>query len=159
MTSQQHVLYYHPYSICSIMSRYALAIRGEPATPEEAITVKEQEIDIYASEQLTEEYLCIVNAKGQVPVLAPPAPASPISDSRKIATYLSSKYPQLGPGAHRDEIEGLLDDLHTLNFTSLSMQPGPGTARYNVLKEYIHDKLQSDISDRYRKALEYKLTV
>jgi hypothetical protein len=61
-----YVLYHHPYSICSIMVRYALALRGEPKAASDEMVVEERVVEIFKGEQLTEHFLCEVNPKGQV---------------------------------------------------------------------------------------------
>lgn len=61
----QYQLYYNPFSICSLMVLYTLALRGKPKTPELAVDPEEHFVDIYTGEQMTEEYL-EKNWKGQV---------------------------------------------------------------------------------------------
>ena len=59
-------LYFHPYSICSLMVLYTLALRGEAKDPESEMTVETQEVDIFHEKQLDEHFLCEINAEGQV---------------------------------------------------------------------------------------------
>ncbi len=67
MSKMSYTLYYHPYSICSIMVRYTLALRGPPKAGSPDVTVREEVVDINDSlDQLTENYLCNINPKGQV---------------------------------------------------------------------------------------------
>jgi hypothetical protein len=61
-----YVLYHNTYSICSLMVRYTLAVRGTPHSPAAAITVDEQMVDIFHEAQLDEDFLLNVNPKGQV---------------------------------------------------------------------------------------------
>lgn len=61
-----HILYYNKFSICSLMVRYCLAVRGQPQDLERQILVKEVEVDIVNQEQLTEDFLCNVNPAGEV---------------------------------------------------------------------------------------------
>jgi hypothetical protein len=61
-----YVLYHNPYSICSIMVRYTLAVRGAPQNPPAMMAVEEQEVDIYNGAQLDQHFLLEVNAQGQV---------------------------------------------------------------------------------------------
>ena len=61
-----YTLYHFPSSICSIMVRYTLAVRGPPRDEESAMAVAEKIINITRDEQLTEEFLCDINPKGQV---------------------------------------------------------------------------------------------
>lgn len=64
MTS--YTLYHHPYSICSIMVRYTLALRGPSKDPSSKIDVTEKVVDIFNSAQLEEDFLVNINPKGQV---------------------------------------------------------------------------------------------
>jgi hypothetical protein len=48
------------------MVRYTLALRGPPKDASSAIEVHEQEVDVYHEEQLSEQFLCEINPKGQV---------------------------------------------------------------------------------------------
>ena len=61
-----HTLYHNIYSICSIMVRYSIAVRGEPKDQEHEIRIHEEQIDFQNKEQLTEHYLCDINAAGEV---------------------------------------------------------------------------------------------
>lgn len=61
-----YILYHNRLSICSIMVRYTLAIRGIAKDTASEMVVEEREIDIFHEEQLEESYLCDVNPKGQV---------------------------------------------------------------------------------------------
>jgi hypothetical protein len=59
-------LYFNYYSICSLMVLYTLALRGEPKDPESEMIVDTYEVDIFHEAQLEEQFLCEINAKGQV---------------------------------------------------------------------------------------------
>ena len=49
------------------MVRYTLALRGPPKAGSPDVTVSEEVVDISGSlDQLTEDYLCNINPKGQV---------------------------------------------------------------------------------------------
>ena len=61
-----HTLYHFYYSICSIMVRYTLAIRGKPKDTEHEIRIDEKEVNLWKGEQLTEHYMCDINAAGEV---------------------------------------------------------------------------------------------
>ena len=66
-----HVLYHAVYSICSIMVRYSFALaRDDPKDSAHEIIIREEDVDIMNGGQLTEHYLCDINAYGEVPVLA-----------------------------------------------------------------------------------------
>jgi hypothetical protein len=81
-----------------------------------------------------------------------------MADSLKITFYMGSKYPDLIPDAHAANIRQFLIDLHGLNYFSLSFPGRPGVAQHiqNTVLQRLEEK---SISDRYRKALEFKLKV
>jgi hypothetical protein len=59
--------YSYNYSLCSLMTRYMFAVRGDPQAGAAHLKIKDVEIDIHhAFDQLTEHFLCDVNASGQV---------------------------------------------------------------------------------------------
>jgi len=64
--SMAFTLYHYPFSICSIMVRYTLALRGEAKDKESGIDVTERVVDITQGDQLSEDFLCNINGKGQV---------------------------------------------------------------------------------------------
>lgn len=59
-------LYISPYSICSIMVEYTIALRGEPIDDKSEMSVIRHEVDIFHAEQLTEAFLTEINPEGQV---------------------------------------------------------------------------------------------
>lgn len=65
-TGTRYILYHNTYSICSIMMRYLMRIRGEPVDEASRMLVEEKLIDIFNEEQLAEDYLLKVNRNGQV---------------------------------------------------------------------------------------------
>ena len=76
-------------------------------------------------------------------------------DSLEITHHLAKFYPALIPESHKQQITGLLSELHSLNYFSLSF---PG--RENVaqgLKAAVQKRLAIEISDRYREALKFKM--
>jgi len=159
MASLTYTLYHHPFSVCSLMVRYTLAIAGPTNQYTTSMDVVEKEIDIYNSGQLDEHFLTRVNPKGQVPVLAGSSLASPIADSLAITSYLADRHHALIPGAHDKQIRSLLSQLHALNYFSLSFgSTKPQMAR--IFIEAIDERLaRRNISAEYRAALEYKRTV
>jgi hypothetical protein len=48
------------------MVRYTFALRGRPRDDSSEINVQEQHVDIFHEEQLSEDFLCNINAMGQV---------------------------------------------------------------------------------------------
>ena len=67
MSSQVNAtLYYNHYSICALMTRLTYRYRGEQADPKRVIVVEERDVNIFIGEQLSEHFLCDLNAKGEV---------------------------------------------------------------------------------------------
>ena len=76
-------------------------------------------------------------------------------DSLAITYYLASAYPSLVPQEHEAQIRQLLQDLHAINYFSLSFGGGPGMAQ--IFKDGVQRRLDVvGISERYRAALEVK---
>ncbi|KAH8658333.1 hypothetical protein BX600DRAFT_468996 [Xylariales sp. PMI_506] len=151
-----YILYHFTYSICSIMARYTYALRGQPSTPDGEIRLEEKVVNVMTGEQLTEQFLCEVNAYGEVPVLAPVNSGKPIPDSLAITKFIAQTYPTLIPPSHTDEITGLLRDLHAINFFSLTFTGKPQGVSKS--KDILQKKLEDgSISDRYRKAIAVKI--
>ena len=152
-----HTLYHNLYSVCSLMVRYSFALRGSPKSPsqENEIRINEQSIAL-TGEQLTEHYLCDINANGEVPVLAPPEPAKPFPESVDITYYFAESYPSLLPAEWEGEIKRLIGQLHSLNFFSLTY-----TGRHQFprgLVQALEGKLgEEGVSERYRRAIETKI--
>jgi hypothetical protein len=71
MASITRTLYHNKFSVCSIMVRYTIALRGPPQDASSPILAREQDVDIFYEEQLSEHFLCEINAKGQVYLLFP----------------------------------------------------------------------------------------
>jgi hypothetical protein len=60
-------LYSYNYSLCSLMTRYMLAVRGPPGPGFPTLKITDTEIDIHhAFDQLDEWYLRDVSSQGQV---------------------------------------------------------------------------------------------
>ncbi|KAM0166591.1 hypothetical protein ACHAQE_001397 [Botrytis cinerea] len=137
------------------MVRYTLAVRGPPKAFE--LKFEEQVVDIFNEEQLSEHFLCEVNSMGQVPVLTSPALSKPIADSLEITHWLAKLYPLLIPESYSSQINSFLERLHALNFFSLSFPGRPQVA--NGFKAAAEKRLAGDITERYRKALLYKIEV
>jgi len=154
-----YILYHNYYSICSIMMRYLMRIRGDPANSAVKMNVMEKNIDIFNEEQFSEEYLLKVNPNGQVPVLGSPVAFSfPLAQTTAISAYVSDRYPSLLPGAHAETIKKSLIKMHELNFFTLSFLKSPKLA--SGFADVVLKRLDKDgISEEYRKALEYKLMI
>ncbi|KAH8812214.1 hypothetical protein F5884DRAFT_784746 [Xylogone sp. PMI_703] len=157
--SAPFVLYHHPYSICSLMVRLTLAMRGRPKDLDSEMTVEERVVDIFNSLQLEEDFLCNINPKGQVPVLVHQSDGpKALPDSLEITLYIAKLYPELIPDGERSHIIDLLRELHSVNYFSLSFQKKPAYGQ-GLLSAVLERLQRPGISPRYQKALEYKLTV
>jgi hypothetical protein len=62
-----YTLYYNPFSICSLMTLLTVRWKSQPQSPQLAIDLVEEEVDIYTGEQNTESFLN-KNWKGQVSI-------------------------------------------------------------------------------------------
>ncbi len=79
-------------------------------------------------------------------------------ESFDITYFIADRYPSLLPTENKDQIRELLNELHDVNYFSLSFGSKPAAAK--AQKIAVEQKLaQPGISEKYRKALEYKLTV
>ncbi|OQV10802.1 Glutathione S-transferase, domain-containing protein [Cladophialophora immunda] len=152
-----YTLYHNHGSICSRMVRYTFALRGPPKDDSCDIALEEKSIDIFNEEQLSEHFLCEINPHGQVPVLASPVLEKTIPDSLQITHHIARLYPSLIPDSHADQIRSLLSDLHSLNYFSLSFSGREHVA--HGFKTAVQQRLDGDISGRYRAALTFKLGV
>ena len=93
----------------------------------------------------------------KVPVLSNPTAFSfPLSQTAAISAYIAERYPSLLPGEHALEIKKLTDEMHELNFFSLSFRGSPELAK-GFADAALRRLDDGSISEEYRKALEYKL--
>lgn len=83
----------------------------------------------------------------------------PIADSVDITHYLAALYPSLIPPTHAYLVTQLLQELHNLNFFSLSFANKPPLAQGYKAGVLRLKGEAGELSERYRKALEYKLVV
>ncbi|OAL32032.1 hypothetical protein AYO22_00902 [Fonsecaea multimorphosa] len=186
---KSYVLYYNPFSICSLMVLHTIETRGSAKDSASEMAIVPEVIDIFHEGQLSEHYLCDINPEGQVgyanftpplpdipalrqflaqllmfildqvPVLYSPALLKkPIADSLEITEYMAERYPSLIPKEHEQLIRRLLVDLHALNFFSLSF-PGRPTVAAGMKAAVVRRLQMPGISERYREALKFKLTV
>lgn len=81
----------------------------------------------------------------------------PIADSVDITHFLAERYPSLIPVSHNEQITKLLNDLHALNYFSLSFSGREYVAE--GLKQSVIKRLAGEVSPRYRDALTFKLGV
>ncbi|KAH8812213.1 hypothetical protein F5884DRAFT_855513 [Xylogone sp. PMI_703] len=148
-------LHYNQFSICSTQTRLTLAMQKLSKTPEQAIPVKQTHVDIYKAEQLSENYLINVNPKGQVPAMTSLHFTNPLTDSYDITEFIGDKCTGLCPPPHRETILRLLKELHAIQFLALSFKPHENRAE-GITKEIQARLALKDISEQYRKALEWK---
>ncbi len=75
-----------------------------------------------------------------------------------ITQLICIHYPSLLPDSHGDEILRLLKDLHAISYTALTFSKKPSVIYGNL--DAINDLLaRDDLSEHYREALTYKLSV
>lgn len=91
----------------------------------------------------------------KVPVLAAVDGKTVVPDSLEITKFLSITYPNLIPTSNREEILDMLKRLHAINFFSLTYAGKPQSQER--LKAVLQQRLDSDISPRYREAIEKKI--
>jgi hypothetical protein len=85
---------------------------------------------------------------------------TPIQDSLEITLSIAKRYPDLIPESHHEQITTLLNELHGLNYFSLSFAEFGGPRVAAGLAAAVEKLLQDpDISERYRSALEFKRNV
>lgn len=127
--------------------------------PTDSLQIDEHIIDIQHGGQLTEDYLCGVNRLGTVPVLTGSTLPKSLTDSLDITIFLAERYlPILVPTHLSDQIRPLLDELHDINYFSLTYtnKEDRVAEMQGALRGACSDP---NISDRHRKALEDKLEV
>lgn len=153
---EKYTLYHDPGSLCSIMARYTYALRGEPVHANTEMQINEKVCELRTKEQLSEHFLCDINANGEVPVLVPEeGNLEPIPDSVAITYTIASRYPNLLPKEQEPEIRRLLNALHDISFFSLSFAGKPEMQQSNL--SLLESRLREDISERYREAIQRKI--
>ncbi|KAI1143260.1 hypothetical protein F5Y05DRAFT_368032 [Hypoxylon sp. FL0543] len=156
--SAPFTLYAATYSICSLMVLMTYEMRGTPreGRPEMKLARKFIDISIHAREQLSEFFLLKVNPKGTVPVLVNERLLEkPIAESVDISYYIADWYPTLLPPQHEQVIKELIFELHEISYKLLTF--GTKTKYPHLNRDWLLEQAKrTDISDEYRKALEYK---
>ena len=93
----------------------------------------------------------------KVPVLVSTTTKS-LPETLAITKYIAQFYPSMIPACFEERINALLEDLHDINFFTLTFSERPDVARN--FKASVQKLLAKDnISDRYREALKFKLEV
>lgn len=94
----------------------------------------------------------------KVPVLVPTTSTKSLPETLAITRYFAQSYPSMIPACFEEQINALLEDLHDINFFTLTFSERPGVAR-NFKTSVQNILAKDDISDRYREALKSKLEV
>ncbi|KAK0247009.1 hypothetical protein B0A54_17911 [Friedmanniomyces endolithicus] len=138
------------------MVRYAFALRGQAKDQGHEIRIKEQPVEIIkAKEQLSEHYLCDINANGEVPVLVPLDSGKPIPESVDITKHLAESYPSMIPDSCGSEIKQLIYELHGISFFAFTFAGKPQGIQ--ATKARLEGLQKEPISDQYRAAIDIKL--
>lgn len=156
-----YILYHDPTSLCSIMVRYTFALRGKGKNEDAELQVQDRLCSLKNRDHLTEEFLCDINSKGEVPVLVPAESVEhytgAIPDSVDITYFFADRYPSLLPSDNSENLRRLMSDLHAINFFSLTFTGKPQMQQGSA--DFLENKLASEngMSGRYRKAIEEKI--
>lgn len=155
-----------PFSLYSIMARFAIELGKEyHQGPNGVPNITYKLLDLHRDENLEEWFLTEINPNGQVPVmtrewqsgLAKPR-LEVTTESVVISEFFGEKFfPGLLGGAHRGEVDRLLAKIHEIQAFSLSIKSPTKEQAMEVPDPGQDERLaRTDISDKYRRALEYK---
>lgn len=152
-----YVLYVFPFSLYSIMVRFTLALGNTYYKPSRGLVVENRLVNLHEDEEMTEWYLKI-NPKGQVPAMTANVLPSPMPDSLDMSYhFVEHYYPGLLPEAHRQLIQDLLSKIHDIEGSSLTIKEPRKELTIEVPNPGLDELLaRTDISNEYRRALEYK---
>jgi glutathione S-transferase len=157
--STPFTLYAFQFSVRSIMIQLAYEMRGAPKAGHPDMILQRHYVNISpdGGDQLTESYLCTINPKGAVPVLANERVLDkPMAETVPISWYLCDWYPSLLPKEHEGAIRELIEELHAINYHVLTFGlKSPIKAACLARGQEILAK--TDVSAEYRRALEAKL--
>lgn len=156
-------LYVFPFSLYSIMARFTISLGSHyHEGPQGLPKIDHKLVNLHRDENLEEWYLTTVNPKGQVPVLLTQRNAEPhvakTVGSLAISNFFCMEYfPAMKPDEHRAMIDDMLNKIHAIEALSLSVKDPDEDDKEEIrnleLKELI---ARNDISEAYRRALEYK---
>lgn len=161
-----YTLLIFPFSLYSIMARFAIELgkeyhQGSNGVPK----ISHKLIDLHRDENLEEWFLTEINPTGQVPVMTQERgngstkPRLEITtESVVISKFFGEKFfPGLLGGAHTEEVDRLLAKIHEIQAFSLSVKSPTKEQAVEVPDPGQDERLaRTDISDKYRRALEYK---
>lgn len=161
-----YTLLIFPFSLYSIMARFAIELGKEyHQGPNGVPNIAHKLINLHLDENLEEWFLTEINASGQVPVMTQEwrdgsrEPRLEITtESVVISKFFGEKFflGLLG-GAHREEVDRLLAKIHEIQAFSLSVKNPTKEQAVEVPDPGQDERLaRTDISEKYRRALEYK---
>ncbi|PTB70550.1 hypothetical protein BBK36DRAFT_1165073 [Trichoderma citrinoviride] len=151
--SDIYTLHYFPFSLYSLMVRFGLVL-GRRLNPDSAPRVQIKLVNLHREENLSEEYLTLVNSRGQVPALTSRALASPLTDSHDISEWLCEKQPELVPEYHRITIQKIMDKLYS--FHAMALTIGREQKKHGIPNRAAELLEKKDLTEHHRRALEMK---
>lgn len=161
-----YTLLIFPFSLYSIMARYAIELGKEyHQGPNGVPNITHKLLDLHRDENLDEWFLTEINPSGQVPVMtrewrdASGKPRLEVTtESVVISKVFGEKFfPELLGGVHRGEVDRLLAKIHEIQAFSLSIKSPTKEQAVEVPDPGQDERLaRTGISDKYRRALEYK---
>ncbi|KAK8017103.1 hypothetical protein PG993_015292 [Apiospora rasikravindrae] len=158
LDNAEYSLYSAPFSLYSMMARHTAQLGPTTANARPPKQIALRFVHHKKDENLGEGYLVHVNPKGQVPAMTGGALERPLTDSISITLYLAeTHYPAMLPAAHAAVIRGLLGRIHAIHGLSFTNKnPTKEMTQHNPspVEEILK---RTDLSPKYRKALEGKL--
>lgn len=155
-----------PFSLYSIMARFAIELGKEyHQGPNGSPNIVHKLLNLHRDENLSEWFLTEINPNGQVPVMTrewrsgsakPHLEVTP--ESTAISKFFGENFfPGLLGGQYKGDVDRLLGQLHQIQAFSLSIKSPTEQQAVEVPDPGLNDLLaRADISDKYRRALEYK---
>jgi hypothetical protein len=155
-----------PFSLYSIMARFAIELGKQyHQGPKGVPNIVHKLLNLHQDENLSEWFLTEINPNGQVPVMTrewrhetkkPRLEVTP--ESTAISKFFGENFfPGLLGGSHQGDVDRLLAKIHEIQAFSLSVKSPTEQQAVEVPDPGLNDLLsRTDISDRYRRALEYK---
>lgn len=161
-----YTLLIFPFSLYSIMARFAIELGKEyHQGPNGVPNIIHKLLDLHRDENLEEWFLTEINPSGQVPVMTREWQDGSVkprlevtTESVVISKFFGEKFfPGLLGGPHRGEVDRLLAKIHEIQAFSLSIKSPTKEQAVEVPDPGQDERLaRTDISDKYRRALEYK---
>ena len=155
-----------PFSLYSIMARFAIELGKEYHQGSNGVpNIIHKLINLHRDENLEEWFLTEINPSGQVPVMTrerrngSTKPRLEVTtESAAISKFFGENFfPGVLGGAHRGEVDRLLEKIHEIQAFSLSVKNPTKEQAVEVPDPGLNALLaRTDISEKYRRALEYK---